>query len=97
MAINNEKHHQEYDNLISPYVNSVVVENAVDDRRTYFAGSGHMNFTDLPLFSPVLASLLGTGTIDEEECVIIMNDIVLQYFDYYLKDKGEVNIKECYG
>ena len=97
LAIDNEEHHQESDKLTSLYVNNVVVENAVDAKRTYFAGSGHMNFTDLPLFSPVLASLLGTGTIDEEECVIIMNDIILQYFDYYLKDKGEVNIKECYG
>ena len=96
MAIDNEEHYIQGDTMDSLYVNKVVLENAIDATHTYFVGSGHMNFTDLPLFSPVLASLLGTGTIDETECVIIMNDIVLQYFDYYLKDKGELNIKECY-
>ena len=96
MAIDNEEHYIQGDMLDSQYVNKVVLENAIDATHTYFVGSGHMNFTDLPLFSPVLASLLGTGTIDETECVIIMNDIVLQYFDYYLKNKGDLNIKECY-
>ena len=96
MAIDNEEHYVQGDMLDSLYVNKVVLGNAIDATHTYFIGSGHMNFTDLPLFSPVLSSLLGTGTIDETECVIIMNDIVLQYFDYYLKDKGEMNIKECY-
>lgn len=97
LSIDNEEHYLEGDTIDALYVNNVVLANAVDSKHTYFAGSGHMNFTDLPLFSPVLASLLGTGTIEETECVIIMNDIILQYFDYYLKDKGEVMINECYG
>ena len=96
LSVDNEEHYLQGDELTSLYVNNVILENAIDATHTYFIGSGHMNFTDLPLFSPTLASLLGTGTIDETECVIIMNDIVLQYFDYYLKDKGEMNIKECY-
>ena len=95
-VIDNEEHYLQGNMVESLYVNNVVMENAVDVTHTYFAGSGHMNFTDLPLFSPTLASLLGTGTIDETECVIMMNNIVLQFFDYYLKDKGELNIKECY-
>ena len=65
LVVDSEEHHQQADKLTSLYVNNVVVENAVNAKRTYFVGSGHMNFTDLPLFSPVLASLLGTGTIDE--------------------------------
>ncbi len=97
LSIDNEEHYLDGNVIDALYVNNVVLANAVDGKHTYFAGSGHMNFTDLPLFSPVLASLLGTGTIDETECVIIMNDIILQYFDYYLKDKGEVMINECYG
>lgn len=97
LSIDNEEHYLEGENIAALYVNNVVLENAVDGKHTYFVGSGHMNFTDLPLFSPALASLLGTGTIDETECIKTMNEIVLQYFDYYLKDKGEININKCYG
>ena len=96
LSVDNEEHYLQGNELAALYTNNVVLENAKDATHTYFAGSGHMNFTDLPLFSPILASLLGTGTIDETECVIMMNEMVLQYFDYYLKDKGELNIKECY-
>lgn len=96
LSVDNEEHYLQGNELAVLYTNNVVLENAKDATHTYFAGSGHMNFTDLPLFSPILASLLGTGTIDETECVIMMNEMVLQYFDYYLKDKGELNIKECY-
>lgn len=95
-AIDNEEHYLQGDTIDALYVNNVVLENALDSKHTYFVGSGHMNFTDLPLLSPVLASLLGIGTIDETECVKTMNEIILQYFDYYLKGEGEININECY-
>ena len=55
-----------------------------------------MNFTDLPLFSPALSSLLGTGTVDETQCILTMNEMILQYFNYYLKGEGELNISERY-
>lgn len=97
LSIDNEEHYLQSEAIEGLYVNNVVLKNAVDSKHTYFVGSKHMNFTDLPLFSPALVSLLGTGSIDETECVIMMNDIILQYFDYYLKDKGEVMINECYG
>lgn len=96
-SIDNEEHYLQGDTIDALYVNNVVLENALDSKHTYFVGSGHMNFTDLPLLSPVLASMLGTGTIDETECVKTMNEIILQYFDYYLKGEGEININECYG
>ena len=47
--------------------------------------SGHLNFTDLPLFSPALASLLGTGSVDSRDCIVTMNRIVLEFFDHTLK------------
>lgn len=78
------------------YVNNVVLDNALDSRHTYFRNSGHMNFTDLPLFSPALSSLLGTGTVDETECIRTMNAVILQYFDFYLKSRGELAIQESY-
>lgn len=97
LAIDNEEHYEEGKSVGKLYVNTAVLENAIDSRHTYFVGSGHMNFTDLPLFSPVLASLLGTGTIDETECVETMNEIILAYFNYYLKGQEELTIHESYG
>ena len=96
LSIDNELHYQEGAMVDTLYVNNVVLENAVDSKHTYFIGSGHMNYTDLPLFSPVLASLLGTGTVDETQCIKAMNEIVLQYFNCYLKGEGEVTIYESY-
>lgn len=95
-AINTEYHHIasiEYGDL---YVNNHVIENALDGKSTYFKNAGHMNFTDLPLFSPVLASMLGTGSIDEESCIKQTNELVSMYFDHYLKNEGEVVIQEYY-
>lgn len=84
-SLDNEEHYfggQEYGVL---YVNSYVIQNAVDSRHEYIAGAAHMNYTDLPLFSPFLASLLGTGTIDKTECIETMNKMILEYMDCYLK------------
>lgn len=96
LAIDNEEHHQTSVEYGTDYVNVAVLENAKDGRNTYFAGSGHMNFTDLPLFSPLLAGMLGTGSIDSESCIRQTNEIVLQYYNYYLKDEGEITLQECY-
>ena len=99
LSIDNEEHYmlgKEGASTGTSYVNTQVLENAVESKHTYFAGSGHMNFTDLPLFSPALASLLGTGNIDETECIETMNEIILEFFNCYLKDEGEAIIKESY-
>ena len=55
-----------------------------------------MNFTDLPLFSPALANMLGVGGVNPEECVLKMNQLVLEYFNCYLKNTGEVTVNESY-
>lgn len=96
LAVSNEEHYFEGKELTEVYVNTFVLENALDAKYTYFKGSGHMNFTDLPLFSPALASMLGIGVVDAEECVVTMNQMVLDYFNCYLKDMGEVTINESY-
>ena len=96
LSFNSQAHHELSDEANLLYVNNVVLENAIDGQYTYFEGSGHMNFTDLPLFSPILASLLGVGEVDATECITTMNGVILDYFNYYLKDEGEVVIKECY-
>lgn len=96
LSVDTEYHHQAALENGDLYVNNKVIENAVDGRETYFKGAGHMNFTDLPLFSPVLAKNLGTGTIDEQRAIEQTNEIVGMFFDYYLKNEGEVVLQEYY-
>lgn len=96
LLVSNEEHHNQAIAVGDNYVNNVILDNAPNSSYTYFKGSGHMNFTDLPLFSPVLASILGTGTIDSTTCITTMNSIVLNFYDYYLKDKGVLTLNESY-
>ena len=96
LAVNNEAHHFEGQELTELYVNQVVLANALEAKYTYFVGSGHMNFTDLPLFSPALASMLGVGEVDATECVTKMNQLVLDFFNCYLKDMGKVEVQASY-
>ncbi len=59
-------------------------------------GSGHLNFTDLPLFSPALAHMLGTGEADSRYCIKTMNQVVLEFFDNTLKDSGKLHLQTEY-
>lgn len=78
------------------YVNFYLGENAADYRGVMFHDAGHLNFTDLPLISPVLAKFLGVGDVDAKACIENVNQVVLAWFDHYLKDKEELNIKPEY-
>lgn len=78
------------------YVNNYVIENAKDGKSVVFKDAGHMDFTDLPMFSPFLGSMLGSETDDCEEFMYTVNGIVLNWFDYYLKGEGSLNIKATY-
>lgn len=71
------------------YVNFYVGERAVDYHYAVIADAGHLNFTDLPLISPVLAKLLGVGEVDAKECIEEVNALVLDFFDTYLKEAPE--------
>ncbi|MDO5149588.1 MAG: hypothetical protein Q4D76_09365 [Oscillospiraceae bacterium] len=98
LSIDNEEHHFSSEAAVKadkPYVNNIVHDNAVCGYRTYIAGTGHMNFTDLPMFSPSLAKMLGTGSVDSEKCMMTVNKITLEFFDRYLKGKGEFVVSEC--
>ncbi len=94
LAVNNEHHQMELEKYGALYVNGAVLANAKDAGYTYFEGSGHMNFTDLPLFSPFLASKLGTGSIDAKQCVEDMNDFILHSCDHYLKGTSEAQAQK---
>lgn len=78
------------------YVNFYVGRNAKDFHDAIFHDASHLNFTDLPLVSPIIAKMLGTGDADAKECIETVNDMVRQYFDYYLKDTEELLIEEEY-
>lgn len=99
LSIDNEEHHvvrEASKEFGIAYPNNVVMDNALEGYSTYFAGSGHMNFTDLPLFSPVLANMLGTGSIDTQECIDDMNAIILGFFNHTLKDNPNFSIEKSY-
>lgn len=94
LALNNEGHGKQYEEGNpdgSEYVNQYVVEHAKDARSLTFAGTEHMDFTDLPLLSPTLASMLGKGSVDSHEFLPHMNHIVLRFYDYYLKGVGNLD------
>ncbi len=79
-----------------PYVNFYVGEHAADFKEVVFHDAGHLNFTDLPLISPVLAGLLGTGDVDAGTCIGNVNHVVLAWFDHYLKGVPELDIEAEY-
>ena len=78
------------------YANNVVQKNAENAYQTYFVGSGHMNFTDLPLISPFLAEKLGTGEIEPEQCTDTLNKLILDFYNCYLKGQDEFSVQEHY-
>lgn len=66
-------------------------------------GSNHMSYTDLPLFSPLLANLLSgisggsaKANVDEYYCIETMNKLVLEFFNCYVKGEGNFAAKEYY-
>ncbi|MDE5754917.1 MAG: hypothetical protein K2H89_10315 [Oscillospiraceae bacterium] len=95
LSLDNERHWGSYVNEPdeeTEYVNKYLLDNAIDGREAHFDGTEHMDFTDLPLFAPVLAKNLGKGDVDSSEFIPEMNSMILNYFNYYLKGEGEPNI-----
>lgn len=98
-SIDNEEHHNERiatEEKGEVYSNNVVLDNAVIGYNTYIKDSGHMNFTDLPMFSPVLAKMFGTGEVNPEECMQTVNQLILNFYDVYLKGIGTFTVQEGY-
>lgn len=82
--------------LESAHVNRYVIEHAKDGKQVLFGDCEHMDFTDLPLFSPFLASMLGSNDIDHEAFMYRLNGLVLRWFDFYLKGIGTPDIRAEY-
>ena len=56
----------------------------------------HMDFTDLPLLSPTLGRMLGSGERSTEEIMTAVNSLVLQFFNCYLKGEGVFTVQDIY-
>ena len=76
------------------YVNNHTLQIAMAGQAVTILGTSHMNFTDLPMFSPFLAKLLGTGTCDPNKCTEQIDSITLQWFNYYIKGYTELDIQD---
>ena len=99
LEFENENAHedaQEARRVDYPYPNNTVADNADTCFRTYFTGSLHMDYTDLPLFSPFLAGMLGSGDVDHGYMIDQVNRLALEFFDCYLKGEGQFSVSGSY-
>ena len=92
----NDNHYEDAKPLGTAYNNLSASAHAIKAYDVVIRGSGHLNFTDLPLFSPALARMLGTGEVESSYCIETMNQIVLDFFDYTLKDAKELHLQTEY-
>lgn len=89
----------EYESNGYEYVNFNTEKISDNVISTCFKKSGHLNFTDLPLFSPILGKALGnmgTGDIDSLYCINTMNKLTGDFFDYELKGGESPEVKKEY-
>jgi dienelactone hydrolase len=99
LCITNEPHHMEAaeaGKVSYSYANNGILNNAAEGYETYVAGSEHMDFTDLPLFSPFLAGMLGKGSVDSGYCIDTTNGLIRDFFNCYLKGEGRFSLHESY-
>ena len=92
----NEEHYTDAQKEGLAYSNLSASAHATQAYDVVIRGSGHLNFTDLPLFSPTLAGMLGVGTVDSRYCIETMNELVLAFFNHTLKGAGDLNLKTEY-
>ena len=78
------------------YPNEVLISGASEGFTTTIRGTKHMDFTDLPLLSPILGKMLGSGERSTQETMSIVNKTVLTFFNCYLKGDGVFSVQESY-
>ncbi len=64
----------------------------------HMSGVGHFTLTDLALASPLLTRIFNgkKSTTSTEYCLKTINKICLEFFDSYLKGKGEFTVNATY-
>ena len=78
------------------YPNDEVIRHAADGFSTTIRDTKHMDFTDLPMFSPLLGDMLGSGERSTEETMTTVNSLVLSFFNCYLKGEGVFTVQDIY-
>lgn len=78
------------------YPNAEVIGHAAEAFSVGIRDTKHMDFTDLPLLSPTLGNLLGSGERGAEETLTVVNSLVLQFFNCYLKGEGVFTAEATY-
>lgn len=89
-------HIEEYRAEGRAYPNDELIRNAANGFTTTIKGTKHMDFTDLSMLSPVLGNMLGSGERDTAEVMTIVNSLVLEFYDCYLKGEGVFTVQESY-
>jgi len=87
------------DNSYTYVANKLSNENFKDAYSVHFQGAKHLSLTDLPLFSPILANLLQGGRkaeVDKYDVIETQNELILEFFNYVLKNQGQFAPKETY-
>ena len=116
IVINNEPYPLPLLNFYSEYVVNELIANpeyvypnkyissiSTDAFEVYMKGSNHMSYTDLSMFSPLLANQLAgvsgglsKATVDKYYCIETMNKLVLEFFNSYVKGRGSFSPREFY-
>ena len=78
------------------YPNEELMQHAAAGFSTTIRDTRHMDFTDLPLLSPFLGNMLGSGERDKAETMTIVNTLILQFYDCYLKGEGTFSAEDIY-
>ena len=94
--MNAHKEAIEAEEIDYPYPNNMIRKNAETYYGTYFEGSLHMDYTDLPMFSPLLGKMLGSGDVDNAYVMDTVNSLAADFFDCYLKGEGQFSVNESY-
>ena len=87
---------QEYLSDEEDYPNTKVMKYARTGFSVILRDTKHMDFTDLPLLSPFIGKRLGSGERDKKETMMLVNSIVLDFFDCYLKGESGFSVQEVY-
>lgn len=96
LNIYNQKHYEEAQSS-AVYPNKAATNNATESYEVVIEGSGHMNFTDLAIVSPILSNKLelgSPGTVDPRYCIETTNEVILEFFNRYLKNDATEIVKE---
>ncbi|MGX8774391.1 MAG: alpha/beta hydrolase family protein [Bacillota bacterium] len=86
----------EYSEKGVKYPNTELISKADDGYTIAVRDTEHMDFTDLPLLSPFLGKMFGSGERDTAETMEIVNTESLEFLNHYLKGEGEFSPQSVY-